>query len=224
MNERITIATLPENPNATQNSPTINVGENDVLKVADYSPKSFVVFGEATKTYKSQLRDLGGKFNGKLSEKPGFPGGAAWIFYTKNKPGVYDFVNKVNNHEINHHEGVAHQDDEGGLNIPTVVAPISNAKYQYIKWKVFKPVAGMKVTIKAGGAAAVGEVIQTESHRDIVDTAYINLNGNTSKLVICNGHWMVWGYTVDHTVLFSEMEIVKPDPKKDYNYEDIAGI
>ena len=223
MTEQITIATLPENPNAPT-SPTINVGENDVLKVADYSAKSFVVFGEATKTYKSQLRDLGGKFNGKLSEKPGFPGGPAWIYFTKNKPGVYDFVNKVNNHEINHHEEVHHQDNEGGLNIPTVVAPISNAKYQYIKWKVFKPVAGMKVTIKAGGAAAVGEVIQTESHRDIVDTAYINLNGNTSKLVICNSQWMVWGYTVDHTVLFSEVKPNQPDPKKPYNYEDIAGI
>ena len=224
MNE-FTIATLPINPNpeSPRGSPTLTPTDNPVLSIVDYSDKTFIVFGEATKTYKQQMKDLGGKFNGRLKERPGFPGGPGWIFILKFKPQVYKFVNQVNTHEIKHHDGVTHQDTEGGLALPTVIAPIKDSVYQTVKWKVYKPVEGMGVSIKAGGAASNGEVLQTESHNNIVDTVYINLGGNTSKLVICNGKWQVWGYMVDHTIFFSNGtdQVEKP---KNYNYEDIAGI
>lgn len=218
------VATLPFN----DSSPGMELvqSENPVLSTVDYSDKSFIVFGEATKTYKQQLRDLGGKFNMYLKERPGFPGGAAWLFFTKSKPTVYKFLNQVNSGEMSHHKEVIHQDSHAdqGLNLPTVIAPVKSSNYQYVKWKVFKPSEGMKVIIKAGGASVTGEVLQTESHNNVVDTAYINLNGNTSKLVICSAHWQVWGYMVEHRVTFVPTDKNEETNEKDTEYDDIAGI
>lgn len=224
MTEQVTIATLPVNPNETQTpSPVLTIVPNPVLNIVDYTEKTFIVFGEATKTYKQQMKDLGGKFNGRLKERPEFPGGAAWIFMLKSKPQVYQFVNQVNNREIKDHEGIPQQGEQ--LNLPTVIAPVKGAKYQSVHWKVYKPADGMSATIKAGGGSSVGEVLQTETHSNVVDTAYINLGGNTSKLVICNGRWQVLGYMVEHSVFFgnvvNDTETGKP---ANYNYEDIAGI
>lgn len=67
-----------------------------MLGVVDYSDKTFIVYGEATRTYKNQLKNLGGKFNKYLKQRPGFAGGAAWVFTKKLKPTVYAFVNQVN--------------------------------------------------------------------------------------------------------------------------------
>lgn len=235
-----TIAKLPFNPDDSsmtkEGSPVLTNVDMPVLSVVEYTDKTFIVYGEATKTYKTQLRDLGGKFNGHLKERDGFNGGAGWIFMMKFKPEVYKFVNQVNTENINQHNGVPNQDSQNAssdgteITLPTVIAPIKDATYQYVKWKVFKPVEGMKVTIKAGGASSVGEVIQTETHGNIVDTAYINLGGNTSKLVITNGVWQVLGYMVEHSVFFGEKKSASPSVKvseshkKKYDYEDIAGI
>lgn len=205
------IAILPINNEQTSpgTSPVLFQAENPVLNTVEYSDKSFIVFGNATKTYKQQLSELGGKFNMYLKERPGFAGGAAWIFFTKNKALVYKFLNQVNSGEIKHHETVAHQDiteTGNGMNLPTVIAPIKQNNYQYVKWKVFKPSEGMKVTIKAGGVSVEGKVLQVESHNNVVDTAYISLGNNTSKLVICGGFWTVHGYMVEHRVIFNTSE------------------
>jgi hypothetical protein len=46
------------------------------MEVAEYSPYSLVVTGD-TKKFKDKLKDIGGKYNGKLSVGPG------WIFPKK---------------------------------------------------------------------------------------------------------------------------------------------
>lgn len=222
-----TIAMLPINneQKSPGPSPTFIQTDNPVLNTVDYSDKSFIVFGNATKTYKQQLAELGGKFNMYLKERPGFPGGAGWIFFTKNKGLVYKFLNQVNSGEIKHHEAVMHQDINGdnGMNLPTVIAPIKQSNYQYVKWKVFKPSEGMKVTIKAGGVSVEGKVLQVETHNNIVDTAYISLGANTSKLVITNGFWTVHGYMVEHRVHFSSNN---PETNEDHNEgnDDMVNI
>jgi len=210
------IATLPINNEQVSpgTSPTLFQTDNPVLNSVEYSDKSFIVFGNATKIYKQQLSELGGKFNMYLKERPGFAGGAAWIFFTKNKATVYKFLNQVNSGEIKHHETVAHQDFDNGMNLPTVIAPIKQNNYQYVKWKVFKPSEGMKVTIKAGGVSVEGKVLQVESHNNIVDAAYISLGNNTSKLVICGGYWVVHGYMVEHRVIFASNDLAE-DPTDD---------
>ena len=206
------IAILPTNTTIDDNlSPSSPVELVDVeipqSGMADYSDKSFVVFGEATRKYITQLKSLGGKFNGKLKEKPGFSGGSAWIFYMKLKPQVTKFINQINTEppqDIHLVQNMQNRQDGQGINLPTVITPMITSNYQNIRWKVFKPSAGMLASIKANGVETTGEVIQIETHKDIVDTAYIRIGENNSKLVICNGKWAVYGYMVDHTVFFSE--------------------
>ena len=57
--------------------------------------KSFIVYGEDTRTYKNQLKEMGGKFNGKLKAVEGFEGGAGWIFPTDKLASIEEFMNKV---------------------------------------------------------------------------------------------------------------------------------
>lgn len=171
------------------------------LNIVYYSDKTFIVFGEATKIYKEEMKDFGGKFNSRLKERPGFSGGPGWIFMNKYRDVVDEFVNNINLKMNMQHKGGSKQ------NIPTVIAPIKVPTYQYVKWKIFKPIDGMSVTIKTGNSSSVGTVIQTKSHKNIVDTVYIDLDGNTSKLVICNGKWQVFGYMIEHTVYFNNDKV-----------------
>ena len=56
------------------------------LSCADYSEKAIVVRGEETKTYKEELKELGGKFNAMLK------GGPGWIFSKKSEDKVMSFI------------------------------------------------------------------------------------------------------------------------------------
>ena len=220
MSETFTIATLPVNTDYVQ-SPTkyldLIITDNLLIKIASYNDKSFVIFGEATRSYITQIKNLGGKYNGKLKEKPEFPGGAAWIFPTKMKTIVIEFINSVNT-------GITvtpHILSEGnGLSgLPTVIGPIRTNLYQYVKWKVFKPSVGMSVSIKANGKETLGIISDIETHKDIVDVAYVTIEkGKKTMLMICSGQWKVFGYTIDHTVFF----ITKP--KTDKTMDDVVNI
>lgn len=54
-----------------------------------YSEKSIAVFGE-TKPWSTNLRNLGGKFNGKLRRGPG------WIFQREKEPELMQFIAQAN--------------------------------------------------------------------------------------------------------------------------------
>lgn len=56
------------------------------LNLVPYSEKSFKVEGD-TKTYRQELKDLGGKFN------PWLRGGPGWIFSNKRRSSIEDFIN-----------------------------------------------------------------------------------------------------------------------------------
>lgn len=210
------VATLPVDPYAASPSdeaPASPVGTEGVpaqygtLNAANYSDKVFVVFGEATKIHKDSLKSMGGKFNGKLKPRPdtGFPGGPAWMFMFERQIQVMEFVKKVNTGTVPTQRTIPAQGSQASL--PNVVVPVKNDKFQTVRWKVFVPKEGMLVTIKANGSQLSGTVIQTETHRDVVDTCYILVEETTSKLVICNGGWQVLGYMVDHTVFFKEQTV-----------------
>lgn len=211
------IATLPPNPYENEESETIiQTVDNPKLNVVVYTEKSFVVYGEATKTYKNDLRNLGGKYNGKLKPREGlFEGGPGWIYFKNSWDKVIKFVNQINTRS----ETVSNDSGE----LPTVVAPVRNSTFQWVKWKVFRPAEGMKVTVKVNGSSLEGNILQTETHHNWVDTAYVDIGGKTSKLVICNGAWQVWGYMVDHTVFFSN-DSEQPRERKEKDYSDIANI
>ena len=59
------------------------------LKIIDYSEYSIALIGD-TKQYKDRIKELGGKFNFRLSCGPG------WIFSNKLKQNVEKFVNQIN--------------------------------------------------------------------------------------------------------------------------------
>src|SRR5665811_445580 len=152
-----TVATLPVDPyaNSPPNNSTNEIrlviqnksngnkpdqnqpNQNNVLNVANYSEKVFVVFGDGTKIHKESLKGLGGKFNGRLkaNSDTGFPGGAGWMFFHNHQGPVMDFVNKVNGGSISTHHSPPMQGGEGDL--PNVVVPVRNNKFQTVRWKVF---------------------------------------------------------------------------------------
>ena len=202
------VATLPLNPYANSPpgaAPTMGSPTEGILNTATYSDKVFVIYGEGTKIHKESIKALGGKFNGRLKEKLeyGFPGGPAWMFSHDRQVKVMDFVNKVNTGAVPTQTAIPLQGNQAEL--PGVQVPFkNNNKFQLVKWKVFVPHEGMGVTVKANGTQIVGSVLQTETHRDVVDTCYIVVGETTSKLVICNGRWTVWGYMVDHSVYFRD--------------------
>jgi hypothetical protein len=59
------------------------------VNIKDYSAYSFVVFGD-TKIHKDKLKELGGKYNGKLSVGPG------WVFSLDKKDKVQEWYNELN--------------------------------------------------------------------------------------------------------------------------------
>ena len=64
------------------------------LNCSEYSEKAIVVRGEATKTYKENLKTLGGKYNASLK------GGAGWIFSKTSEAKVNKFISSVNKGDI----------------------------------------------------------------------------------------------------------------------------
>lgn len=185
-----------------------NNGLNSVLKMEDYSEKSFVVYGteEYTRKFKDQLKSLGARFNGRLKQVNDFPGGPAWIFPMSQKDKVSTFLSQVNTGEWEDGRRIIFEEENGEVfSIPTVLVPSKKTTFQKVRWSVFKPSEGMKTVIKIGSQEIKGEVAMVENHKDITDTVYVKKDDSEDhiKLVICNGRWMVWGYAVDHSVHFN---------------------
>ena len=58
------------------------------INIKDYSAYSFVVFGD-TKIHKDKLKELGGRYNGKLSVGPG------WVFSLDKKSIVQEWYDSI---------------------------------------------------------------------------------------------------------------------------------
>jgi cell shape-determining protein MreC len=58
------------------------------ISIKDYSAYSFVVFGD-TKIHKDKLKELGGRYNGKLSVGPG------WVFSLDKKAIVQEWYDNL---------------------------------------------------------------------------------------------------------------------------------
>lgn len=170
------------------------------LTLIDYTEKSFIVYGEATKQYIEQLKGLKGRFNGNLKERPdsGFEGGAGWIFRMNRKEEVEQLVDQINSGEYDPN-ALPGMD---GNTLPTIKGS-EDKVYQYVKFKVFIPKEGMKVILKAGGVQREGVVLKTETHNDIVDTVELQFGEDKTLGVIARQAWQVWGYNPKHSLFFS---------------------
>ena len=129
----------------------------NTFTVTDYSEKAFVVSGELTRTYKDSLKSLGGKFNKNL--RIGGQVTPGWVFGKRNQEKVMEFVLAIHNGE--HPQissattmGIPSMNDMG---MPVVNNPTPNtSKYQFVKFKVFRPAEGMKVQLKSSGKTVEG--------------------------------------------------------------------
>jgi hypothetical protein len=178
----------------------------------DYSDKSFAVYGE-TKKFKDILKNLGGRFNKNLKINDEIKVG--WIFSKKNQENVVDFVMKANAGETFTLDTSSKSLDTSSKSLETpnksLDLPNFNSSgnktsvYQYVKYKVYKPKANQKVELKLNGNTMTGKVTGVEMHDDIVDTAYLNFDGQEQLAVICNGKWTIFGYFHKHNLYFSDV-------------------
>lgn len=172
--------------------------DNTLLVADNYSEKSFGIYGK-TKDFKDSLKALGGRFNKYLKiDGKTLPG---WIFSKQNQEAVMEFVMKVNSGEVVHTESLP-TESNFVTELPTVNT--RDTKYQFVKFKIYKPSTGQKIQLKVDGKTMEGKVVKIETHNDIVDTAYVEFDGNTSLAVICRGKWTIFGYNVNHSIYFSD--------------------
>ena len=165
--------------------------------VTDYSEKAFVVSGELTRTHKDSLRSLGGKFNKHLKGEVTI----GWIFSKKRQEEVMEFVLAIHNGEEPPSSsatsmGIPSMNDMG---MPVVNTPSNTSKYQFVKFKVFRPAEGIKAQLKSAEKTVEGSVTKIETNDGIVDTVYIDFDGKTSMGVICRSKWQIFVYLTDHT-------------------------
>ena len=187
-----------ENTTGQTTEQNISVESTNKLSVLDYSDKSFVVYGDGTKEHKTDLKNLGGKFNKYLkNEGNNFPG---WIFSLKKKEEVMEFVHSVNSGKSPFIPKYSFNTGDG---LPTVSTPVNTSKFQYVKFKIFCPKENMSVSLNTNGKTVNGTIIKTETHDDIVDTIYIDFGGKTSLGVICRGKWTIFGLFDNHSIYFS---------------------
>ena len=77
-----------------QDVPERDEVDDETMGLSYYSEKSFVVYGEITRSHKDKLYELGGKYNKALQ------GGAGYIFPNTYYEEVQDFVNAVNEGQV----------------------------------------------------------------------------------------------------------------------------
>lgn len=170
------------------------------MHVRNYGERSFVVLGN-TKPFSSSLRSLGGKFNKFLNvDGQKVPG---WVFSKKHTDAVNDFVTRANDGGAPDVTTGVPVMVTGGETLPTVEMPQSNS-YQTFHYKVYRPTAGMRVSLRADGKTLrEGRVVKTtSSNGNLVDTVYIDFDGNTSMGTVCWGRWVIFGYTLEGHSLF----------------------
>ena len=125
-----------------------------------------------------------------------------WVMSKNKQEQVVEFVMKANSGETDFNLPASASAPETS-DLPTVNAG-RNQKFQYVKYKVYRPRDGQKVQLKVSGKVVDGEIVKVETHNDVVDTLYIDFEGQTSMAVIARGKWQIWGYNVSHSLFFTE--------------------
>lgn len=174
------------------------------IRLETYSDKSFVARGEGTRLYQGQLIHFGGTWNSRLR------GGGGYIFSNRHLDDVTKWMAQVQAGTVkpDSADAIRQAKEEkkvargikGGYTAGTI-----GGKMQLVQWRVFIPRVGQRAQLRVAKATADYVVGKIEEHDGIFDTVFIHPDGQPekeSKLVICNGHWQVWGYDNEHTIFF----------------------
>ena len=192
--------------------------QSNLMTIAPYGDKgtAFKVTGAATKNYTTTLKSMGGGFYKNVGD--GVPG---WVFDNSYYNNVVNFVAQANSGNVapNSNRYVKRNVTvqpatvtTTSIALPTVSTSTDSAvspsvTMQNVSWTVPKPDVRMRVRVLVDNMAAdyIITQIQPNPTTGNVETAYISPSNNpglSSKLVIVNGKWQVWGYMQDHSVNF----------------------
>ena len=184
------------------------------LAIEPYNERSFKVVGNS-RPFRFTLRSMGGKWNRNLE------GGKGWIFSVERQEAVQEFINRVNNGEVEpdqvnpagrnmYHRKNFKQNFRSGLGqqIPAIPA---NQRVAYSgTLNYYVPTKGQTASIRVDGETGNYQVINVEATRGTVDKvwllwpngqqqskAVLGYNPTTGKL-----RWWVEGLTKPHTIKF----------------------
>ena len=166
--------------------------------------KAFLVKGPETKTYREELKQLGGKWRGDRE---------GWMFYPKLRENMEKYVSQVLSQDPN---DVEESFDSNGVPIMArkkvpVIGKMRTNPYMWVKWKVYEPAETMRVKLSSDGVDYWYKIHSIEENKGIKDTVWIYpedlgdidedaILQNTSMMVIVNGKWQVWGMVDEHNI------------------------
>lgn len=154
-------------------------------------PKSYVIFGSKTKTYRHEIKKLDARYNGRLKAErevngktfvvEGFSGGPGWIIPAKKYKEAKKMIKRINSGKVE----------------------VVEDQYQYVKYSTVKPKVGQKVVINMEEGDLKCKVFKVETHNGFIDEVYVSFgNDEGTKLVIVNGKWEIHRFPEEHTVRF----------------------
>ena len=200
------------------------------LTLIPYSERSFVVFGEDTRAYKSKLQELGGRYNPNLTDPESGQKLKGWIFSKKQQDKVEQLIEDIKNGAVEPDvaeeapvrktytkkvspkkvpaKAVKSPSAKGALKLAT---PVKKLEEQTVTYTLVKPRVGLRVTLRTPDGVSEGEVFEIGKTDNVVDTAFMHPLAENDKLdtetiyqlVITNGKWKILGVIEEHTVEFS---------------------
>lgn len=200
------------------------------LTLIPYSDRSFVVYGEDTKLYKSRFQDLIGRYNPNLTNPESGEKLKGWIFGNKQREKVNQLLEDIRAGTVEPDEveekparktytkrvspkkvppkNVKSPSTKGTLKL---AAPVKKLEEQTVTYTLPKPKANMRVTLKTPEGVIEGETFEISKTGDVVDTVFVHPFNEQGKvdtdtvyqLAIINGRWGVLGLTENHSVEFS---------------------
>lgn len=171
------------------------------IELIDYSPASFVLFGDGTKAFKEELKAVGGKWNGRLRDPRDETGNTpltGWIFSQKRRGDVEDLLNKIQTGEVQpspveaptQRAAPTRRAPRAPRTAKAAAPPVTTVPQgasppvrlqvgpttipmQEVKYNVVRPSVGMKADISLGGnLIPVAITLATPSAAGFVDVAY----------------------------------------------------
>jgi len=175
-----------------------------------------LVSGSSTKSYKDNLRKLGGEWNKQMQ---------VWQFESKHKQDVTDFLAGVTSGKIKpelvvglhngpHKSTYQHHNNSASssatITLPTIGGGgggIGNDSFFPVgPFKVFGPTVGMVAKIKINNQVIARTVVSVTGSREEGYSAYVTdpTSGNSerSKLETVGKHWQVRGLVPPHSIRF----------------------
>lgn len=180
----------------------------------DYSPKSFLVYGEDNDKYKNYFIEAGGSYKPRYSlEKIGKGFVPGWCFSNKRREQVEEIYKNILSGEIDPIDpgpktySKRSGTSKGSKSLSLITNGIQNQTFTYT---VVKPKIGIKATIKMKSCSHIVTVfdIPCSHHNTVVNVGRVRVSLDSDPniiytLGIINGEWQILGTLDQHEVIFN---------------------